>query len=129
MLYLISLPPYMASTSLGPGPTIPTTFLPPTYPGICTVSSQRSRIGSVAIYCATVFFPFSTYSSIYPNTASCIAVSCGGYYHLLQMPLRLPPCDPLHNPVLKTPQVPDYVGGHHPRLCPKNNNHLHHCLK
>ena len=51
-------------------------------PGILTFSSHRSRIGRVAMYCATVFCLFITYSPISLHPYSCIAVSSGGYYQL-----------------------------------------------
>ena len=52
-------------------------------PSIRTIYSQRSKNGRVAMYCTTVLSLFSTYASISPNRASCIAVSRGGYYNLL----------------------------------------------
>ena len=45
---------------------------------ISNVSLQMSIIGRVTMYCATVFFLFSTYPPISSNPASCIAVSSGG---------------------------------------------------
>ena len=51
-------------------------------PGICTVSSHRSIIGRITIYCAAVFFLLSTHASTSSNPASCIAVSKCGYYQL-----------------------------------------------
>ena len=51
-------------------------------PLICTLSLQRSRIGRIIMYCATVFWLFGTYSSISSNPASCISILSRGYSYL-----------------------------------------------
>ena len=51
-------------------------------PGLLTDLSQRSRIGRVAIYCATMFCLIVVYFPIPSKPASAIASSNGGYCQL-----------------------------------------------
>ena len=51
-------------------------------PGICTVSLQRSRVGRIEMYCASILCLISTHADTSSNPASCIAVSKCGYYQL-----------------------------------------------
>ena len=50
-------------------------------PGLRTASSQRSRIGRVAMYCATVFCLLRMYASTSSKPASRITSPKGEYYH------------------------------------------------
>ena len=55
-------------------------LFPTHVPGINTVYSQRSRIGCVVMYCATILSLLSTYASNSSNLASCKTVSKGEYW-------------------------------------------------
>ena len=80
----LSSSPSDADVSLSPNPPKP---IPSWYhhlretqaPGFQKYLSQRSIIGCVAIYCATLFFLFLIYTLISSKPASSIAVASGGY--------------------------------------------------
>ena len=48
-------------------------------PKICTLSSQRSRIGRIAMYYVAILYILSTHASTSSNPKYCIPVSKGGY--------------------------------------------------
>ena len=49
-------------------------------PVICNVSSHRSKIGRITIYCASIFCLIITHASTSSKPASFIAVYKGGFY-------------------------------------------------
>ena len=55
-------------------------------PGLRTASSQRSIIGRVSMYCATMFYLLNTYASTSSNLSYRIDFSKGGGYS--QLPYR-----------------------------------------
>ena len=81
-------------------------------PGLRVDRSQSSRIGRVAIYCATVFCLLMMYLPIPSKPASTITSSKGGYYQL--PPPQLRGCLPVSRHATlcwKLPRARSILGG------------------
>ena len=77
-----STPADAASAALAPNRSSPSCYhhlLEIHAPGLCTIFSQKSIIGYVAVYYTTVFCLFRKYAPISSTPYSSISISRGGY--------------------------------------------------